>query len=290
MRKRIKLIANPVSGGDARPNIERARTVLEASGAWVDLFVTGKTGDARAAADCATAQDYDLVIAAGGDGTLNEVANGLIGRNLPLAFLPLGTANVMALEMGIPTNIEAACAIALGGTRRKVHLAEIDGRLFLMMVGVGFDAAAVEAVSSSLKKNTGKFAYVVAGLQAFLFYRPKPLQIQTCEGEKIQAWHAIITNIRLYGGHFVMAEQGSLQTPGLIVCMADGEGRWALLLFWLRILLRGHLLGAVRRIETNELILEGQGVPLQVDGDKYCGLPVRIRSLPDCLELVFPLS
>ncbi len=288
MDKRIKLIANPISGGDSRPRIEQARTFLEQNGARVDLYLTGKRGDATAEAARLKGADYDLVLVGGGDGTLNEVANGLVGCGIPLAFLPLGTANVMALEMGIPIHVESACRIALWGEARPVTLVETDGGFFLMMAGLGFDAAAVRAVSPRLKRRIGKAAYLLAGLSAFVRYRPAALQIQTAEGKSLQAWHVIFSNIRLYGGRFVLAPQGGLEKSGLIACLIDRPGRFAILLFWLRILLRGRLLGDVKRVESVSFNLTGPVVPVQIDGDDAGNTPFTVTSCSGLIELVFP--
>jgi len=290
MQKRIKLIANPISGGDARPKIRKAVSLLEDAGALVDLYLTEKRGDATAEASSFDLTTADLVLAAGGDGTLNEVVNGMAGRGIPLAFLPLGTANVMALEMGVPTNIAAACRIALEGVAQPVWLAEVGGYKFLMMAGIGFDAAAVETVNSRLKRKTGKFAYMVAGLRALCTFRPEPFTLQTDTGDCIQAWHAIISNIRLYGGRFVMAPQAGLDKPGLVACIVDHPGRLALLLFWLRILFQGHLIGPVRRVEAGEFHLSGLKSPVQIDGDEFSVTPVSLKSLAGQLELIFPRS
>lgn len=113
---RIKLIANPVSGGDARVRIQAALAALRNQGAEVDLYLTTARGDARKAAGQAHSEGYDRIVAAGGDGTLNEVVNGVVCRDLPIAFLPLGTVNVFALEAGIPLQLEEACVLAAHGS------------------------------------------------------------------------------------------------------------------------------------------------------------------------------
>lgn len=292
MRHRIKLIANPIAGGDARSSIARAVAFLQASGARVELILTSRRGDAENAAREAKNEDFDLIIAAGGDGTLNEVANGLAGSAVPLAFLPLGTANVMAIEMGLPAGIEAACQVALEGKVRSVALAKIDGRYFLMMAGFGFDAAAVRKVSPKLKRRTGKLAYVVAGIQAFWQNRPAPLELQADDGVPLRVWHLVISNIRYYGGRFILAPYNGLEVPRLTAAVVEGSGRWALALFWLRIALRGYLLGPVRRIEACEFSVNGPRVPLQIDGDDKgdtpANQPLTITSHFDLLRMVFP--
>ncbi len=288
MRKRIKLIANPVSGGDSRTRIEKAILFLEEAEAQVDLYLTTQRGDASVEAASLNPADYDLVIAAGGDGTLNEVANGLVGRGIPLAFIPLGTANVMAHEMGLPVTLEGVCHVAMYGDVRPITLAEIDGRFFLMMAGVGLDAAAVRAVSSRLKRYAGKFAYLIAGLRALVTYRSAALQVQTAEGETLRASHLIISNIQMYGGRFLLAPTAGLDQPGLIACLVEKPGRFAVLVFWLRILLRGHLIGDVYRVKSAAFKISGRDVPVQIDGDDYGDTPLEIRSRSGLLEMVFP--
>ena len=115
MSRRVQLIANPVAGGDARERIRRAQRRLEQRGCTVELTLTGARGDARRAAAAAREAGFERIIAAGGDGTLNEVINGLAPAQVPLAFLPLGTTNVFALEAGIPFDVDAACDLALDG-------------------------------------------------------------------------------------------------------------------------------------------------------------------------------
>jgi len=288
MRKRIKLIANPVSGGNARPRIETARRYLQQAGAQVELYLTEKRGDACTEAAGLLPSDFDLVIAAGGDGTLNEVANGLAGRGIPLAFLPLGTANVMAHEMRIPFSVERACQIALTGEARPVNLVASTDCYFLMMAGVGFDAAAVRAVNTRLKRYTGKFAYLVSGLRTLCTYRPDAIQLISAEGETLTVWHAIISNIRLYGGRFVMAPDTGLDEPALTACLIERPGRLALLLFWLRILLRGHLLGPVKRVTSSTFQFSGATIPVQIDGDDCGNTPLTLTCHSELLELVFP--
>jgi diacylglycerol kinase family enzyme len=216
----------------------------------------------------------------------------MAGTGVPLAFVPLGTANVMAIEMGLPRGIEAACRVALYGESRPVALAEAHGRYFLMMAGIGFDAAAVRAVSSRLKRKTGKLAYVVAGVRAWLQNCSEPLRLQGESGEPVQAWHVIISNIRHYGGRFHLAPQNGLEQPLLTACLVEHAGRLALLLFWLRIALRGYLLGPIRRMDAREFSVYGVPTPMQIDGDDSgdtpAGQSLKIRCHTDLLCLVFP--
>ena len=148
-RQRILVIHNPTAGSSARTKLRRFVELLSEDGAEVAVRATAGPGDATAIAAAAGDGKWDAIVAAGGDGTVNEIVNGL-GPNSPsLGILPLGTANVLALELGLPVAApDAARLIARGGVR-QLYFAAIEGRRFVMMAGVGFDARVVDAVASS---------------------------------------------------------------------------------------------------------------------------------------------
>jgi len=288
MRQRIVLIANPISGGDSRPKIAAAKSCLEAQGAQVEVLLTAKRGDARTFAAGLDPNNCDLTIAAGGDGTLNEVANGLAGRGIPLAFLPLGTVNVMALEMGIPRDIEKACRVALHGAARPVCLGEAGGELFFMMAGIGYDAMTVRNVNLKWKRHIGKLAYLWAGIPTLLKSRPQPLTVTTAEGNTFTAYHLVISNIRLYGGRHVLVPYASLEQPQLTACYVDTPSRLELYRFWMRVMLGLPLLGSIKRIDSERFSIDGASAPVQVDGDDVGDTPLTVTSRPGLLQMIFP--
>ena len=196
MSKRIVIIGNPVAGGGAREKISKAFSILKAAGHNSELKFTSQKGDAESFAREESARSDTLVIAAGGDGTYNEVANGLLHSDTPLAILPLGTTSVLARELGIPLNIEKALEVALNGRIEKVHLGRISwnpyslpfakeatksiepARHFLLMAGIGYDGSAVYGVNEMLKKYSGKLAYILSGLCSIVTYDPDPLIVR----------------------------------------------------------------------------------------------------------------
>ncbi|AMV73497.1 sphingosine/diacylglycerol kinase-like protein [Desulfuromonas sp. DDH964] len=286
---RVKLIANPVAGRQARQRIQHAVEWLRAAGVEVDLTLTGARGDARRAAAEARTRGHDRVIAAGGDGTLNEVVNGLVPSAIPLAFLPLGTTNVFALEAGIPFDLEAACRIALEGPAVPVNLGVANDTRFLLMASAGLDAEAVCQVSPGLKRALGKGAYLASALRALFQAPPQPFTARTAAGEDIPCYGAIISNGRLYGGRFVIAPGASLTAASFEVCLLLKPGRRALLGAALA-LAAGRTLSpaAARRLQTPNLQLLGAGVAVQIDGDFFGRLPVTLRIASDELCLVMP--
>jgi YegS/Rv2252/BmrU family lipid kinase len=288
---RIKLIANPVAGKAARVRIRQATAWFENRGVNVDLTLTGARGDARQAAGAARREGFDRIVAAGGDGTLNEVINGLVPSPIPLAFLPLGTTNVFALEVGIPFSVEAACRIALEGRPTPVALGAADDTRFLLMASAGADAEAVYGVSGRLKRLAGKFAYLASAVGVLLRQPPRPIEAVTADGEIIPCFGAILSNGRLYGGRFLVSPEASLQEPALDVCLLLHPGRLGLLRTAATFAVgRRPDPAAVRSFKTSFLRLQGAPVPVQIDGDFFGRLPVTFRSMAGELQLVLPAT
>ena len=287
---RIKLIANPVAGGDARQKIARARVYLEGRGCLVDLTLTGARGDASKAAAAAREGGFDRILAAGGDGTLNEVVNGLAPSATPLAFLPLGTTNVFALEVGIPFDVERACAVALEGEPRPICLGMAGETRFILMAGVGFDAQVVSDVSLPLKRLTGKLAYVVSGLSLLATRRPEPLEVVDEEGNIHRGYGAILSNCRLYAGKtFSFTPQASLGVDRLDVCLLLNPGRLAMLGYAATVLQgRSPLPPGALCLQGREFTVRGKGIPVQIDGDFLGRLPMTFRSVFGEILFVLP--
>jgi YegS/Rv2252/BmrU family lipid kinase len=285
---KIQLIANPVSGGDARPRIARAAAWLRAGGAQVEVRLTARRGDARRFAAEALGQ-CDRVVVAGGDGTLNEVANGLHGSTLPVAFLPLGTVNVFALETGIPLVLTEACRLALTGRPRRISLGGIDDQVFLLMASAGWDAEAVARLRPALKRRLGRLAYAVSAVEALLAQAPAAVTMTLPDGSCRHGFGVVASNARCYGGRHVITPRASLGGDRLEVGLLRRGGRLAMLGLAVRLGLRRPLPSSFieyHRVERVEIT--GSDVPVQVDGDAWGALPVTVRSLPRALAVVLP--
>ncbi len=288
---KIKLIANPVAGGDARSKIERAVRCLQAAGAVVDLTLTQKRGDAMQAAALAKQADFDRIIVAGGDGTLNEVVNGLAPSTIPLAFIPFGTTNVFALEVGIPFDVEQACVVALQGLARPVCLGMAGDTRFLLMAGIGFDAEVVKGVSLPLKRRVGKLAYLVSALTVLWCPVADTIKIIDEQGRCYQGISAIIGNGRYYGGRFFITPQASLQDDTLEVCLFRRRGRLGFLFSMIKLVLGRPL--AERdawRFKGRKLTVTGAKAAIQLDGDYHGYLPQTFCAAFGELTLIYPKS
>ena len=289
---RVLVIYNPAAGQWRKRRLQTTLAALKGLGCTITLFATQKAGDAQERAATLTSEECDVVVAAGGDGTINEVANGLANAQHavpPLAIIPLGTANVLAQEIGLRGNPRAvARAIAQGG-RMTVHLGEANGRYFLMMAGVGFDAHVVANVDLALKRRTGKIAYVVETLVQGLRYGFPRCRV-TIDGQSHDAYSVVVCNGKHYGGPFVAAPKASLADPAFEVCLLQ-KGGYRHVLRYGAALVMGRLsaLPDVQILTGKSLRIEGDpGLPVQGDGDIIATLPVEIAVAARTLELVVP--
>jgi YegS/Rv2252/BmrU family lipid kinase len=167
MNRRIVVIINPAAGQD-RPILGVLNRVFHRAGVDWDVCVTKRAGDARGYAEQAVQAGVDAVGVYGGDGTVMEVASGLIGSDVPLAIFPGGTANVMSVELGIPNDLAEASALVCSDScgSRWIDMGQVGDRPFLLRVGIGFEAEMIEGADRELKDRMGVLAYGLSALQA----------------------------------------------------------------------------------------------------------------------------
>jgi diacylglycerol kinase (ATP) len=165
-QRRIHVVVNPAAGQDI-PVLGTFNTIFRDAGLDWDMSITKQAGDAATQARQAAEQGANIVAAYGGDGTVAEVASGLVDTGVPMAILPGGTANVMSVELGIPTDLTTACQVAAdpASVVRPVDMGLVNGHHFILRVGVGFEAAMVEQADRELKNRLGVFAYLWSAVQ-----------------------------------------------------------------------------------------------------------------------------
>lgn len=300
--RRLLVIYNPTAGGSRRQRFEAVLAGLADLGCPLDVRPTGAPGDAAALARAADPAAYDLVVAAGGDGTINEAINGMIGEagseaaagpaQPPLAVLPLGTANVLAAELGLDLVPAHIARVIAGGPIRSVSLGRASApggpaRVFSLMAGAGFDARVVDGIDLRVKRLLGKGAYVLEGFRQMCLKKP-PLMRVTVDGKTHEAASVIVSNARFYGGRYLLAPEARLEDPLLHVCLFR-HGDTLNILRYAMALQRGRLLGTqgFEIVTGRDIRIEGDpGAPLQADGDIIARLPVRIGALPHALRMV----
>jgi len=227
--RRILVIANPASGHPRRAASRLRRVVaeLERHGCTVVIRHTGAAGDAeRLAREAEPA--FDLIVAAGGDGTVSEVANGLAAALRPMAVLPLGTGNVLARTANLPSAPRRLARLIAEEAPRAIWPGRAGERLFVAMTGIGFDAEVVAALSEPLKRRIGRLAFAWAILRCLQRYRRSEIVVEI-DGASHRAASVVILNGRCYAGGFVLAPAARLDDRLLHVVLFRGTGRLAAL-------------------------------------------------------------
>lgn len=294
MRAPVVLIANPTAYKASLKKIEQAAAFLRTRGLDVALYLTERKGDAEEFARAASGRgnvSVSFLIAAGGDGTVNEVVNGAAGTGVPVAVLPLGVTNVLAKELGIPEQLEGALEIAVNGKPRSVSLGRIsldDGksRYFCLMAGIGFDALAVRGLNPRLKRISGIGAHLISGAKALIGWRPERLTF-TVDGRRFEGYSAVVAKAKKYGGDFLIAPDADIREPALYLTIMHGRRRLDILRYATGILRGRHLrLGDITHIKAEAVRVEGRA-PVQLDGDHEGSTPASITVVPDAAKLVY---
>ena len=294
----VNLIVNPIAGNKALRSIKNIEDLLNKK-ASLTTFITQKKGDAELFAKQISSQfsvpSSQLIIVAGGDGTFNEVINGILSSKesaakkkiVPLALIPLGTTNVLAKELNIPENVGEAVHLALTGTAKKISLGRINGRYFALMAGIGFDGEAVLRAKDSMKKISGKEAYIFSGINALIKYNPSLIEVKTSEGT-FTGYTAVVGKAKCYGGNFHVTPQASLTEPLLDLCLFKGKTRKDLIRFISGVIRERHLnFNDVFYGKFSELeITSNKEVHVQIDGDYFGTLPAKIDVVKDAISLV----
>ena len=283
------MIFNPTAGRRRRARLDAVLGLLYAAGCAIELRPTAQRGDAEAFAAEVEAAETDVVLAAGGDGTINEVANGLLGSGVPLALCPLGTANVLAAEIGLDTAPAAIADALLRGRALAVRPGLANDRLCLQMAGAGFDAHVVQGVTPGIKRLLGKGAYVLETFRQQLRYRFPALTV-TIDGVAYQASSAIIAKGRYYAGRFICSPDARLEKPEFQVCLFLTGGVLAVMRYGAAMLFgRVPTLKDVKLVTGTVVSVAGpDGDPVQGDGDTIARLPLSVTLAEETLTLLLP--
>ncbi|MBM3831061.1 MAG: diacylglycerol kinase family lipid kinase [Verrucomicrobia bacterium] len=293
---RACVIFNPTAKGNKARHFRHGIGELDPG---VTLKPTQAPGDAQRLASEAVRQGYDTIVAAGGDGTVNEVINGIADTpsgfvKARLAVLPLGTVNVFARELGLPLEFHEAWRAMLEGREKRIDVGfaeyatseRTQRRYFVQLAGAGLDARAISLVHWGLKKRIGPLAYVVAGAKAMR--SPHPQITVEAEGQSATGELVLVGNGRFYGGSLPVFPDARLDDGLLDICVFPRVS-------W--VLITRYALGYVtngprapRDMRTFQAararLTASVSVPFQVEGD-LCGmLPVTLGVLPNVLRVV----
>lgn len=319
-----ELIYNSYAGRTiVRRGVKAVAEYLRECGWEVSLHETSAPLEATALARQAAERGVDVVIAAGGDGTVNEVVNGVVHTEAALGVIPVGTTNVWAIQMRIPAlnpvgpgsgfarwvaSMEErmdqwlpfsyyrsvlldAARVLVDGQLRRVDVGRANERYFLLWSGVGLDAAVSLNVTPEDKKSLGPLAYVGTALDTVKEYRSVEVSL-TIDGytRRICTPLVVASNIQLYGGIFPLGARACVDDGKLDVCVFKGEGIFTMVHHALKVVSRQHLEDPeIEYHQSNKVIVESeQPLPVHVDDEPFTETPVTICAVPGALKVIVP--
>nr|AOR51061.1 diacylglycerol kinase [uncultured bacterium pAG2] len=284
----IVIIANRGAGSFSQQRFDSNCSKLETKGVAVQrCFCTDFAEMTEKAGEISRQPDSPVVVAAGGDGTINAILNGLAGNRATCAILPMGTANVMALELGIRNTGMALATIVSGQpqpfTAGLLQNGSRSSRFFLM-AGAGFDGHIVRGVSPREKQLLGKGAYLFSALRSFVSWDSGELQVST-EAEEFSCGSLIVCNASRYGGSFSLAPAANIFSPSFEVIAIRQSSRSAAIEAIANAALgRSHPMGTHRTTATRISVTGLK--PVQADGDDWGDAPVKILAEPDYARIL----
>ncbi|HUM18230.1 MAG TPA: diacylglycerol kinase family protein [Candidatus Nitrosotalea sp.] len=285
------LIHNPGSGQqrDRFHSVTRMVDALRLRGIAATPQITTGPTDAIRLTTAAVQAGTDMVIVHGGDGTINETMQVLVGTSTPLAVWPGGTSNVLARELALPGGIDLLAQIIAAGRTRRVSVGRAGERYFLLMAGVGLDADVVRAVHPGLKRLTGESAYWMAGLRQLTDWNPIQFLIET-EGAQHGATFAVVANAASYGGGLRFAPEASMDDDLLDVVLFDSTQRHRFARYLAAAFTGSHLgMDGVTYLKARRVVAHGPDSRfVHVDGELLGPLPVSFECVPAALSLVVP--
>ena len=292
------MIANPTSGSYIQYiyQLEEALSFLRYHGWQVELKLTQAAGDAQRLAREAVEQHIDVVIAVGGDGTINEIIQALAGSETALGVLPGGTANVWAREVGIPLDVSGAREVLVHGQRRHIDLGCANKRYFLLMAGIGLDGEVTQAVEKKPLKRLGALAYLLMGAWLGLNY-PSFRAFLQVDGRvvKVNSLQIIIGNTQLYGGAVKYTWHAKCDDGLLDICIIRKHDMWNRVLIFLDFILhREQRRQWVYYMTCKSVKLRTRRpIAMQIDGDpagytRKGYPPVTFTIAPGALKVIVP--
>jgi YegS/Rv2252/BmrU family lipid kinase len=291
MFQRALVVANPIAGrGRARAAAREMAEGLSRLGLECETYFTAAKDDARIKLRCLSPA-VDLVVAVGGDGTVSEVLDGLVNREVPVAVLPLGTANVMSLDLGLPRDVDRALEMIAAGRTTRLDVARVNGRyLSFLVTGIGFDALVVRELEARRTGAITKLDWGRAALRALSSYAPPALTVEI-DGKRVEGefGQVLVSNIVHYAGFRVLSSQRRIDDGLFEAYLFEKSSKASLVGYALRGLVRGLPGGSCRLQRVKHILVTADSpVACQVDGDTRGTTPVEISVADAQFKLVIP--
>ncbi|MBA2504077.1 MAG: diacylglycerol kinase family lipid kinase [Pyrinomonadaceae bacterium] len=291
------VITNPHAGrgkAHARQMSDFCRA-LRARGIGAEMVETVCAGDATQIAARAAKEGATDLVVAGGDGTVNEALQGIVGSHLRLCVVPRGTANVLARELAVPHDLAATAEMILRGRTRFIHAGcaiterTNERRYFLLMAGIGLDASIVRGVHPRLKRRVGEAAFWYSGVEHLARWQPAPFNVEVA-GETYTATFAAIGKAPRYGGNLSITPRACLDKPEFEICLVGSNSKYRYLRLLTHVVRAGlaeDTRGDVRFLRATCARATGDA-PVQADGEMIGTLPARFEISPHRVEVIVP--
>src|SRR5438105_9431350 len=281
------IILNPAAHSE---RAQRKRAQVESLAQDCVVYTTTRTGEAELMARRGAKEGFEKIVAAGGDGTINEVVNGLGGTDAMLGLLPIGTMNVFATELGLPVNDLALCwNIIQNDSTRAVDLPKANGKFFVQLAGVGLDAQAVKETSTQLKRNFGPLSYLISAAQ-IAARKPPRLFIRSEDAAIEEGSFVLIGNGRLYGGPFPFFKHAVIDDGLLDVIVFKSLGYLEIIKYLQDVIFSSEIrVPEIEYFQTRRLRVESQqSVPVELDGEVVGNCPVEFNLQERSLRVLVP--
>ncbi len=289
-RERVLAIVNPVAGkGTGARIVGRLAADLAGAGLHVDVETTPAPGEAARLASAAVEDGYQRVISVGGDGTANEVANGLVGTDVALGLYPIGSGNDFARALGYPRKRDEVAAFLAEARPRRIDLGEVNGRIFLNAAGVGIDGHVAERVLASARIVGPTLGYFVGALVSIATYRPRQMRVRI-GGTHREGKHLIVVaaNGTHFGSGMHVAPDAKLDDGQLEIVVGGDLGRWASLVALGKLYRGTHVDGkTIFGFRAPSLDVEfDERQPMEADGEASRVSEFRVRIRPRALTVL----
>src|SRR5438477_10922432 len=279
------IILNPAAHSE---RAQRKRAHVESLARDCVVCATTRTGEAELMARRGVKEGFEKIVAAGGDGTINEVVNGLAGSNATLGLLPIGTMNVFANELGLPvSDLELCWKIILSDNTRVVDLARANEKFFVQLAGVGLDAQVVKETSAQFKRNFGPLSYLISAAQ-IAARKPPRLSIQSSEASVKEGSFVLVGNGRLYGGRFPFFKHAVIDDGLLDVIVFKSLGYLEIIKYLQDVVFSSDIrVPEIEYFQTRRLRVESdQSVPVELDGELVGNCPVEFSLFERSLRVL----
>lgn len=287
----LKIIVNPTAHcGNVKKIVSYMKDFFSKNSVSYSIDFTTKPHEATSLASVASQQDYDTVVAVGGDGTVNEIVNGIVGTNTALAIIPAGASNDFCKELNISGDVQNACRLILEANKKKIDIGKVNDRYFINVAGVGLDAQVSDVANQGMFGTKGLLLYTASLFKVLAKCKPSDFSI-SLDGrvKRVRAWLVAVGNGKQYGGGMKIVPTADINDGMLDICVIKDVNKLSIL-YYLPLIIQGkHLsLSDVAIYRAKEVEIKALGCLGHVDGEILKGDVFRFSLVHDAIDVIVP--